>query len=559
LRADLGAELDAIALKAIAKEKQGRYASLDALAADIRRYLAGEPVLAHPPSAAYQLRKFVSRHRLTVLLATIAFAVTLAAALIAGGMAIRLAQRQAQLVGAQERERSERLAAERARDNAASEADKVRATNAFLQTLLTTDDPLLNLRPDTRLRELLDEAGRALEAGVLADQPEVEASVRITIGRTYTSLKLPQQGEPHLRRALRIHEESAGRDGAGLAEACAQLGLCLSERRKFDEGIPLHRRALELRRALDPSDDAKLIDVLWRFSTALRDHRELAEAEALAREALDRSLRHFGQRHTVTAESRFRLGHILTRRRVVAEGERQLREALAIQQELLGPENPACGETKLRLGNNLGAQRQYGDAERLMREAISILEKSLGYDNPRVARAVADLAKHLLNRGADDEAESLWRENAQRAARYYGEQSANVAGALSQQAHVRGLRGDLAGAEALRREALELFQADLGEAHQYTRNERLALAELLVQQGCFAEAESLLLEAHANAVARSDTAVPADLAKIAGQLVQLYQGWSQSEPDSDRAAKAALWRARLGGLDHTNPASDAEP
>lgn len=64
LRAGLDREIEAIVLKAMAKTKTERYQSMDAFAEDIDRYLIGQPVLAHPPGAIYQLRKMVRRHKL---------------------------------------------------------------------------------------------------------------------------------------------------------------------------------------------------------------------------------------------------------------------------------------------------------------------------------------------------------------------------------------------------------------------------------------------------------------------------------------------------------------
>jgi serine/threonine protein kinase len=63
LSARADSELDSILLKALEKEKDRRYPSAAALAADIRRYLAGEPILARPPSRLYVVRKQLRRHR----------------------------------------------------------------------------------------------------------------------------------------------------------------------------------------------------------------------------------------------------------------------------------------------------------------------------------------------------------------------------------------------------------------------------------------------------------------------------------------------------------------
>jgi len=69
---DVDGELETIVLKALAKEKERRYQSADALAADIGHYLAGEPVEAKRASAVYQLRKLAYRYRAIVIPAALA-------------------------------------------------------------------------------------------------------------------------------------------------------------------------------------------------------------------------------------------------------------------------------------------------------------------------------------------------------------------------------------------------------------------------------------------------------------------------------------------------------
>ena len=76
----LRGDLDAIAMKAMEKDRTRRYASASEFAADITRYLNGEPVVASPPSVLYRTRKFVRRHRLGVAAGTLVF-VSLAAGL----------------------------------------------------------------------------------------------------------------------------------------------------------------------------------------------------------------------------------------------------------------------------------------------------------------------------------------------------------------------------------------------------------------------------------------------------------------------------------------------
>jgi hypothetical protein len=71
----LRGELDWIVMKALEKDRDRRYETSNGFAADIERYLAGDAIEAHPPSAAYRLRKMVRRNRgrfvaaITVLIA----------------------------------------------------------------------------------------------------------------------------------------------------------------------------------------------------------------------------------------------------------------------------------------------------------------------------------------------------------------------------------------------------------------------------------------------------------------------------------------------------------
>ena len=75
------ADVDMIVLKALRKEPDRRYGSVEQLSEDLQRFLDGRPVLASPDSFRYRMRKFIGRHRVSVTAAT---ALTVA---IAGGVA----------------------------------------------------------------------------------------------------------------------------------------------------------------------------------------------------------------------------------------------------------------------------------------------------------------------------------------------------------------------------------------------------------------------------------------------------------------------------------------
>ena len=68
----LAGDLDAIVLKAMRKEPEARYTSAEALADDIARFLARQPVFAREHSTGYLLRKVAARHKAAVVMGGLA-------------------------------------------------------------------------------------------------------------------------------------------------------------------------------------------------------------------------------------------------------------------------------------------------------------------------------------------------------------------------------------------------------------------------------------------------------------------------------------------------------
>ncbi len=90
----LRGELDWIVMKCLEKERGRRYQTADALARDVGRYLADEPVEACPPSASYRLGKFLRKHRRPLLTAAAFLGLLLAGGVLAGRQAVREARAQ---------------------------------------------------------------------------------------------------------------------------------------------------------------------------------------------------------------------------------------------------------------------------------------------------------------------------------------------------------------------------------------------------------------------------------------------------------------------------------
>jgi serine/threonine protein kinase/Tfp pilus assembly protein PilF len=103
-------ELDWVAMKALEKDRGRRYESASAFAADVRRYLADEPVQACPPSAVYRLRKFARRRRVGLAIAgLILFFIAVVGG--GGGWVLRDRAAREEAAAKERRERVQRLTA----------------------------------------------------------------------------------------------------------------------------------------------------------------------------------------------------------------------------------------------------------------------------------------------------------------------------------------------------------------------------------------------------------------------------------------------------------------
>ncbi len=116
----LRGDLDCVVMKCLEKDRTRRYETVNGLAMDIQRHLDNEPVVARPPSAAYRLRKFARRNKVTVTAAAIVAAVLVLGIFASTWEAIRArrAERtQTRLSGeAQKAQEREQIQARRARE-----------------------------------------------------------------------------------------------------------------------------------------------------------------------------------------------------------------------------------------------------------------------------------------------------------------------------------------------------------------------------------------------------------------------------------------------------------
>jgi len=272
----LRGDLDWITMKALEKDRSRRYGTPSDLAADIRRYLNHEPVLARPASAAYRSSKFVKRHKIGFAVASV---FTLMA--LAGAVAI---VREAQIARMQE------ARAERRFNDVRSLANSL---------LFDVYDSIQGLPGSTPARRIV--ADRALHyldtlSQESAGSPDLERELATAYERVgdvqanpfFANLGDTAGAIQSYRKALRIRLDLAGdhpstfSDQAALVATYMNLGLTLENNLDFAAAMDAYRKAYAIATtwAVDRKDDPQaqetLAGVCFSLAILLADQGDVA-------------------------------------------------------------------------------------------------------------------------------------------------------------------------------------------------------------------------------------------------------------------------------------------
>jgi serine/threonine-protein kinase len=276
---EIDADLDNIALKALHKEPQRRYASAEQLADDIARYLGGLPVIARADTWRYRTGKFLIRHKLAA-----SAALALVVSLGAGMLTTRWQKQRAELESV----------------HARTEARRTAHIRDFLRDMLEHADPDRDAR-DVTVRSVLDRAAQRVAA--LGEEPDVRTEIETTLGLCYLNLGLYDAAERHLRSALEQREATLVEEDPEVAISASNLAAVLYAKREFMESEALLRRAVTAFDHAGSAHRAEYLKALNNLGAVLRARGELGEAEPLLRRALEGQRRLHGERHLDVAET----------------------------------------------------------------------------------------------------------------------------------------------------------------------------------------------------------------------------------------------------------------
>lgn len=390
--AEVRGDLDWIVLRALEKERARRYGSASALAEDLRRHLEDEPVLARPPSALYQFRKAVKRHRTAFVTGLSVAAALVVATVVSVNLAVRAWA-------------AEKLATERL---AASEA-----VPEFLIHALRSPDPSKSGR-EVRVVEVLDQAVAEARSR-FATQPLVRARLLETLGQTYHGLGLYAEAAELLGETAVSYGEPGGQEQGSEVKNLVARAIAERFQGRHAAALKLTEDAWEKGKATLGVDHADTLHARYEHALNLAIMGRMAEAQAIQKEIAEGQMGTPEQRQHMVEdlevffmEARGELEPLVpiyTRRaqRPLYLGKRTHNELAASQMEHLG-----------RVVEKLGRAEE---SERVRAETLWHTWETLGPGHSYTIYALRILSETM--RGAGREAEAcairqIWAEAASR-------------------------------------------------------------------------------------------------------------------------------------------------
>ena len=498
----LRGDLDNIALMALRKEPQRRYATVEQFSEDIRRHLQGLPVIARRDTFAYRTSKFVRRNRYGVVAAAL-----VAVLLLAGIVGII---RQSRIVAAE-------------RDRARTEQVKAERINKFYQDMLARANsrwyaPGSGKKTDVTVIDALREASTRIEHE-LNDEPAVKAEILTTIGDTYGALGRPELSERPFELALNLRRGLFANNHIKVAESLYYLGGAKALTGKVEEAESLYKQALEIQRQR-PNEGNNLPYMLLDYGSLLKGKNDYQAALANFREALAIFQQRNGPEHVTVGVALDYLGAANIERGDFEKAEAEYREAI----RLFGNEqNTYRARLHERLAQILATKKIYHEAESEMRRALAVYLLTYDENHWNSVSVKMQLANILCLKGECAAAKAEMEKMLAEQQDILGKNSKEFSSVLFYLGIILTKNGEPKRGESYLRESIRIWGATNSAKHSASLAN--GLGECLLAQGRYAEAEPLLL-AWYNTI-KSDVPNSPRIKAAAENLKKLYEEWGK--------------------------------
>lgn len=383
-KASLAGDLDWILLMALDKSRERRYATVGALSDDVLRYLNDEPISARAPSTRYRLQKFARRNR--VVLGAV------------GLVLLALIGTTAGLVRSLDAEA-------RARTDARIATE----INTFLNDDLLAAAAPEELGSDIRVRDVLDVAESRI--GSRFDRlPEVEAAVRMTLGKTYARLAEYEKAEQQLARSKTLAMSEYGAVDPRTLATDHELGQLATLTERYEESEKLLRDAFEGRKRLLGADHPDTLESEFALAIAIGEQGRYEEVEAIFIDALERSRRVLGPEHEQTLVMARGLGVLYLSTEELDKAQPIFEDTYLRMRATMGVNNPGTLLTMQDLAFTLRSQGSYERACELLTEVLEVSKTVRGEAHPGTLMTMSTLGSVLSEMGEQSQAVAMLEE-----------------------------------------------------------------------------------------------------------------------------------------------------
>ena len=464
----LTGDIDAIVMRALRKEPQHRYSSVEHLIEDLRRYLSNEPVHARQGNWLYYTRRFAQRHTAGVL-GGFGFLVFLI------GVAIVMSIQRQQIASA--------LA------KATRDGQRAETVSEFMLNVFSAADPYIHFGKEPTARTLLEQAAERIQSD-LSQEPEVRARLLEAIGISYLRMGQSERAVTYLDDSVKIQRRLSAKD-AKLGPALAALAVAQREAARYEESDRTLAEALEVARRVSetPSEQYALLLVDLSRLEMLRGNVSAAQQHVESAYTVMKALR--GRDDPKLGAILIDLSNVLVWANDLPQAERHAREAVRVYSRM--PEtHPDRIYAEASLARVLTYQDRLSEAGPLLERVLAAQRFVYGNGNNDVADTLGHLAHLRFAEGEYQAAERLLREALEIHEAAGSTVTIKVGFLRTMLGAVLIKKRNYADAELALRDTLEMLSASLPNDHQYVASAEYYLGEALLGQRRLHDAEAVL-------------------------------------------------------------------
>lgn len=561
----LRGDLDWIVLKALERDRERRYSSVAEFAADIRSYLAHQPVSAGPPTATYVLRKFVFRHRAATLAVSTVLLSLLAATAVSVWFGLSESRQRALAERAEFQAESAKSEAERVADFQANQLGglDLETMGTFIQSRLTeavaSSNPsaiddftrsvsevnFADLARETLHTSIFDRALATIGSDH-GDSPAVQARLYHVTARTMGELGLHVPAEDPMRQSLRIRESEFDGSHPDTLASAQSMGWLLSRLGRYEEAGDYYERAYTGFRSTVGELDRRTLGALNDLALFTSRSGDYEAARDLYVKAVESCQQILGYEHTDTLVARNNLAAVFHDLGQLDKAEQEYRAVLDAQSRILGPNDPSTIVTVSNLGFLLMSQRMFDDAAPLLERSLAADRRRYGNEHPNTLASLSVMGGMHWTAGDYLAAERYFREAYESSANVLGPLHPLTLDAINNMGLVSHSQNQFEEALRFHQSALEGRIKALGPDHPKTLTSMGRVTNTLIELERWTEAEPIALENERARRARYGAQHRRTILAIEN-LVTLYERWGQHDVERSRWATALEEATSAGG------------